>query len=343
MHWAVILAGGSGSRFWPLSSPARPKQLLPLLSTGSTAEETILRLEGLVPKERILVVTGAGLAPLLAERMGVPPENMLIEPQAASTAPALVWASHEAHRRDPGADVLSLHADWHVPDPEAFRAAAGQALAAARSQRLLVTVGIVPTRVETGYGYILPGESVGLGTFRVRRFTEKPSESVANELLAQGALWNSGLFAWSAAVLLGQVARHTPEVGPHLARLDQGDVAGFFAAVTPVSIDVGLLERSDAVVVLPGRFPWDDIGTWEALARIRRLDLAGNTQVGPGAAIQTEQCILWSDGPPIVASGVRGLIVVAANGRVLVIDRARAADLKETLERLPPEIRDLPA
>lgn len=343
MHWAVILAGGSGSRFWPLSSPARPKQLLPLLGSGSPAEETILRLEGLVPKERILVVTGAALAPLLAERLGVPPANMLIEPRAASTAPALVWASHEAHRRDPAADVLSLHADWHVPDPEAFRATAGQALAAARSQARLVTVGIIPTRVETGYGYIVPREPLGFGTFSVERFTEKPSEAVANELLAQGAMWNSGLFAWSASVLLQQVALHTPEVAPHLGFLDRGDVAGFFEAVTPVSIDVGLLERSKAVVVLPGRFPWDDIGTWEALARIRQLDPSGNTLVGPGSAVQSERCIIWSDGTPIVASGVRGLVIVAANGRVLVIDRTRVGDLKQTLDRLPPQIRDLPA
>lgn len=342
MHWAVILAGGSGSRFWPLSSPARPKQLLPLLGSGSTAEETILRLQGLIPKERILVVTGAGLAPLLSERLGIPPGNMLVEPAAASTAPALVWASHEAHRRDPGADVLSLHADWHVPDPEAFRAAALQALTAARAQGRLITVGIVPTRVETGYGYIVPGEALGSGTFRVLRFTEKPGAAVANELLAQGALWNSGLFAWSAAFLLAQVARYTPEVGAHLSLLDANDIEGFFAAVTPISIDVGLLERSDAVVVLPGRFPWDDIGTWEALARIRRLDSAGNVLVGPGAAVQSEQCIIWSDGTPVVASGVRDLVIVAANGRVLVIDRSRAGDLKQTLDRLPPQIRDLP-
>jgi mannose-1-phosphate guanylyltransferase len=342
MHWAVIVAGGSGSRFWPLSSPAHPKQLLPLLGAGSTALETVQRLEGLVPMERILVVTGAALAPLLQQHLGVPAKNMLIEPMAASTAPALVWASHEAHRRDPEADVLSLHADWHVADPEAFRAAGLQALTAARAQARLVTVGIVPSRVETGYGYIIPGDSHGSGTFRVLRFTEKPSEAVANELLAQGALWNSGLFAWSASVLLQQVVRHTPEVGPHLSLLDAGDIAGFFAAVTPISIDVGLLERSDAVVVLPGRFPWDDIGTWEALARVRRLDQSGNVVVGPGAAIQSEQCIIWSDGTPVVASGVRGLVIAVANGRVLVMDRTRAGDLKQTLDRLPADIRELP-
>ena len=162
------------------------------------------RLVGLIPPERTLVVAGGGLAPLLQARLGVPSENLLVEPQSASTAPALVWATHEAFRRDPAADVLSLHADWHVADPEAFRATAAQALDAARVQARLVTVGMVPSRVETGYGYIVPGEALGSGTHRVERFTEKPNADLASDLLAQGALWNSGLFAWSAQVLLAQ-------------------------------------------------------------------------------------------------------------------------------------------
>jgi len=343
MHWAVILAGGSGSRFWPLSSPSRPKQLLPLAGPGSTAEEAVARLDGLIPRERTLVVAGPALAPLLQERLGLPAANLLVEPRAASTAPALVWATHEAQQRDPEACVLSLHADWFVPDPEAFRDAAGQALAVARAAGGLVTVGIVPTRLETGYGYIIPGAALGGGAFRVDRFTEKPDEVVATDLLAQGALWNSGLFAWTAAALRDQVVAHTPEVAPHLPMLDAGDVTGFFSAVTSVSIDVGLLERSPDVAVLPGRFPWDDIGTWEALSRVRPADGAGNVQVGPGRTVDAERCVIWSEDIPVVASGVRDLVIVAANGRILVMDRARAADLKQTLDRLPPDLRDLPA
>ncbi|MDZ4675410.1 MAG: sugar phosphate nucleotidyltransferase [Gemmatimonadota bacterium] len=342
MHWAVILAGGSGSRFWPLSSPTRPKQLLPLLASGSTAEETMARLEGLIPPERTLVVTGSELAPLLQERLGIPAENILVELRAASTGPALVWASHEALRRDPNADVLSLHADWHVGDPEAFRNSARQALGAARAEGRLVTVGIVPTRVETGYGYIIPGAALGSGTHRVERFTEKPGFDLASELLAQGALWNSGLFAWSARVLLDQILRFTPEIAAALPHLDSGNASAYFESVTAISIDVGLLERSDAVVVLPGRFSWDDIGTWEALARIRSMDGVGNVKTGRVAAVGTERCIIWSDGTPIVASGVHDLVIVAANGRVLVLDRADASRLKETLDQLPPDIRELP-
>lgn len=343
MHWAVILAGGSGSRFWPLSTPDHPKQFLPLLAEGSTAEETLSRLEGLVPRERTLIVTGPRLARTFLERFGWPEENLLIEPRAASTAPALVWATHEAHQRDRDADVLSLHADWHVSDADAFRRTARQALEVAREAGGLVTVGIVPTRVETGYGYIVPGDPATGGAFRVSRFTEKPTAAVAGDLLARGALWNSGLFAWTAAVLLRQVATATPELGPHLPRLDAGDVEGFFAAVTPVSIDVGLLERSADVLVVPGRFAWDDIGTWQALARIRQLDRAGNLLIGPGALTGASSCIAWSDGPAIVATGVKDLVIVAANGRVLVMPRDRAAELKDILDHLPATIRDLPA
>lgn len=340
MHWAVILAGGSGSRFWPLSTPTQPKQLLPLFSSGSTAEETMTRLQGLIPAERTLVVTGSALAPLLQARLGIPTENLLVEPRPASTGPALVWASHEALRRDPTAEVLSLHADWHVGDPEAFRDTARQALEASRTQASLVTVGIVPSRVETGYGYIIPGAALGSGTHRVERFTEKPNAELASELLARGALWNSGLFAWPAEVLLDQVARYTPEIAPHLGHLDAGRPDDYFAAVTPVSIDVGLLERSDAVVVLPGRFSWDDIGTWEALARVRSMDGSGNVRSGTVATVNTERCIIWSDGTPVVASGVRDLVIVVANGRVLVIDRAQAGQLKDTLDQLPSAIRE---
>jgi len=343
MHWAVILAGGSGTRFWPLSSPSRPKQLLPLAGATSSAEEAVARLDGLIPRERILVVAGAALAPLLQDRLGLPAGNVLVEPRAASTAPALVWAAHEVLRRDPDADILALHADWHIPDPAAFRSTASAALATGRAHQALVTVGIVPTRAETGYGYLVLGQPLDHEAHRVARFTEKPDAATAAGLVASGALWNSGLFAWPARVMLGEVARHTPELAPHLDRLDAGDVAGFFAAVQPVSIDVGLLERSAAVVAIPGRFAWDDIGTWEALARVRSADAAGNIAVGPVHLVDSRRCIAWSDGTPIVASGVQDLVLVAANGRILVMDRARAADLKQTLDQLPLAIRDLPA
>lgn len=344
MHWAVILAGGAGTRFWPLSTPNRPKQLLPLAAEGSSsAEAAVRRLEGLVPPERILVVTGPALADPLQAALALPRNNILVEPRAASTAPALAWASHEALCRDPEAVLLSLHADWHVPDGGAFQRSARAALAAAEATRGLVTVGIVPTRPETGYGYIIQGEAVAEGIRRVERFSEKPDRPTAESLLAAGALWNSGLFAWRCDSLLEALRQHTPEIAPHLGRLDAGDATGFFMRVTPVSIDVGVLERSDTVFVVPGEFTWDDIGTWDALRRVRPTDASGNVAVGPSALVESEGCVIWSDGTPVVASGVKDLVIVAANGRILVLNRARAADLKHTLDLLPDAIRELPS
>jgi mannose-1-phosphate guanylyltransferase len=312
-----------------------------LAGPRSTAEAAVDRLAGLVDPSRILVVTGQALAGPLGKALPIPAENILIEPRAASTGPALLWATLEAQRRDPDAEVLSLHADWVIPDPEAFRRTAVAALESARQHDRLVTVGMVPSRPETGYGYIVPGPELDGTARRVARFVEKPDAARALDLIAAGALWNSGLFAWTASRLRAEVERHTPELAVALAALQSGDVARFFAMVTPVSIDVGVLERSNAVAVVAGDFHWDDVGTWEALARVRTLDGGGNVLVGPVHAHGAEDCIAWSDGDPIVLFGVRDLVVVRANGRILVMNRADAPRLKEALDTLPPEVRDV--
>lgn len=342
MRWAVLLAGGSGTRFWPLSTPENPKQLLPLSGSGSSAEDSVERLTGLIPRERILVVAGASLAERLRERLKLPAENVLVEPRAASTAPALIWATWEARRRDPDAEVLSLHADWAVGDAAAFRRTAELALTIARKHDRLVTVGVVPSRPETGYGYIVPGGALDGAARTVARFSEKPDAATALDLMAAGALWNSGLFAWTAERLLAEVRAHTPEVAPGIAILERGDVAGFFEAVSAISIDVGLLERSGAVAVLPGAFAWDDVGTWQALARVRPKDPSGNVVVGNASLHDSHDCIVWAERDIIVLSGVQDLVVVQANGRILVMPAERAASMKQVLDALPPEVRDIP-
>jgi mannose-1-phosphate guanylyltransferase len=341
MRWAVVLAGGSGTRFWPLSTPENPKQLLPLAGSISTAEEAVDRLGGLIPRERILAVTGPALANRLQERLKLPSANILVEPRAASTAPALIWATSEAQRRDPDAEVLSLHADWAVGDAAAFRRTADAALSTARRYERLVTVGVVPSRPETGYGYIVPGPPLGDGAQMVARFSEKPDAATALDLMAAGALWNSGLFAWTAERLLAEVETHTPEVAPHLPTLRAGDIDRFFREVTPISIDVGLLERSAAVAVVSGGFAWDDVGTWQALTRVRPKDTNGNVLVGSAFAHESEDCIVWAERDTVVLSGVQDLIVVQANGRILVMPSERATSMKQLLDALPPEIRDI--
>lgn len=341
MNWAVIVAGGSGTRFWPLSTPARPKQLLPLASPEPLVVDALRRLEGLVPLERTLLVTGPALAGPLGKVLGLPAANILVEPRAASTAPALVWATTEAARRDPEAVVLALHADWSIPDAAAFRRDAETGLHTATTHDVLITVGIVPMRAETGYGYIVPGEPLDEAARKVARFTEKPDAATAAALIKEGALWNSGLFAWSARRLRLEVETHTPELIPGLDALDRGDAAGFFAALTPISIDVGLLERSSRVAVVPGRFPWDDVGTWDALPRTLPKDEHSNVIHGEVHAQDAHGNVLWSDGDPIIVRGVQHLVVVHANGRILVMPRALAADLKALVDPLPSKIKDL--
>src|SRR2546426_2560689 len=231
--WAAIVAGGSGTRFWPLSTPERPKQLLPLAGDRPLVVEAVERLEGLVPPERILILTGA----LLAERIAalvpqVPRAQVLVEPRAASTGPALAWAAQWISRRDPGAQMLSLHADWAVGDDRAFRAAARNALGVAAEYDVLVTVGVKPNRNETAYGYIVPGKSLGSAR-AVRRFVEKPSAARAMLLRRRGALWNTGLFAWGVARFLGEAGAYARELRDAWPALSAGAGAGGFAHARP--------------------------------------------------------------------------------------------------------------
>jgi len=343
MKWAVLLAGGSGTRFWPLSTPQHPKQLLPLSGSGTSAKEAVERLTGLIARDRTLVVAGATLAPKLQAALQLPPGNILVEPRAASTAPALIWATWEARQRDPEAEVLSLHADWAVGDAAAFRRTADNALETARRHDRLVTVGVVPSRPETGYGYIVPGPPLDEQARTVARFSEKPDAATALDLMAAGALWNSGLFAWTADRLLAEVKAHTPEVAHALPALEAGDVGRFFRDVTPISIDIGLLERSAAVAVVSGAFAWDDVGTWQAMARVRPKDPDGNVVVGEAFLQDAHDCVVWTGGDPVVLFGVKDLVVVHANGRILVMPTERAAAMKQLLDAMPPTLRDTEA
>ncbi|MDH4350419.1 MAG: sugar phosphate nucleotidyltransferase [Gemmatimonadota bacterium] len=342
-RWAAILAGGSGTRFWPLSTPRQPKQFLPLAGDRPLLVDAVDRLAGVIDAERILVVTGRSLADETRRLLPqLAPDHVLGEPRAASTAPALAWATAIARARDPQATVLSLHADWWVGDTGAFQDTARRALACAASHDALVTVGIVPTRPDVGYGYIEPGTELEPGVRRVARFTEKPDADRARALVAAGALWNSGMFAWTAQRFFAETVAHAPEIAPHLDRLVANDIAGFFAAVTPVAVDVSHFERSDHVIVLPGAFPWDDVGTWAALSRVRTTDTNDNVIVGPAVLHEASGSVVWTDGDPVVIDGVRDLVVVRANGRILVTTRDRASQLKHLLERVPPAVREIP-
>lgn len=335
--WAAILAGGSGTRFWPLSTPERPKQLLPLAGDRPLLAQAVRRLSGLVPPERVLILTGPYLVEQVAAAVPeVPRAQILAEPRAASTAPALAWAAHEINRRDPGADMISLHADWAVRDDDEFRRSAGRALEVARAHDLLVTVGVKPTRDETGYGYIVPGARLGRPPAKkVRRFVEKPSPARARALRRSGALWNTGLFAWTTERFLAEARAHAGELRAGWTALADGDVGKFFAGVTPVAVDVAVLERTTRLAVLAGAFQWDDIGSWDALLRIRRTDARGNVVVGNVTlGDDVHRSVIWTDDEHLAVTGVTDLVVVRANGHTLVIPTGQAERLKALVQRL---------
>jgi len=340
MRWVVVLAGGVGSRFWPASTSQRPKQLLALAGERPLVADAVLRLLPLVAAERVLLVTSHALERTLRDALpDVPPANVLAEPFAASTAPALAWATARAAAADPAASVLSVHADWTVGNPAAFRAAAAAALDLAEREGALVTVGARPTRPEIGYGYVVPGGPIGAGPARrIARFVEKPDRAEAERLIAGGALWNTGMFAWTAARFRAECERHAREITGGLPALDRGDVAGFYRAATPVSVDVGLYERTDRGAVLPGDFGWDDVGSWAALSRVRAADAAGNVAVGSAWAVDARNCIVWSEDGTTVVDGVSDLVVVRSGDVTLVTTRERAPQLKELLARLPPHV-----
>lgn len=332
--WAAILAGGTGTRFWPLSTSERPKQLLPLVGDRPLLVQAVDRLQGLVPPERILILTG----PFLVDRIGaavpqVPREQIFAEPRAASTTPALAWAAHWISRRDPGGQMLSLHADWAVSGDRAFRAAATHALAVAREADVLVTVGVKPTRNETGYGYIVPGKPLG-SAHAVRRFVEKPSPARAALLRRRGALWNTGLFAWGVARFLGESGAYARELRAGWPALAAGDVNGFFAAVRPVPVDIAVLERTKRLAVVTGTFRWDDIGSWDALLRIRPTDARGNVVVGNVTlGDDVRRCVIWSESEDVAVLDIADMVVVRANGHTLVMPTGRAERLKELVQR----------
>jgi mannose-1-phosphate guanylyltransferase len=340
MRWAVVLAGGVGSRFWPLSSTERPKQLLPLAGEGTLLSDTIERLVPVVRADRLLIVTSRSLAMAIcaeAAMHAVPEDNVLIEPVARSTGPALAWATAHCAARDAEATVLSVHADWAVGDADAFREAAEAALALAEAEDVLVTVGSRPTRAETGYGHIVPGGQLGGGR-RISRFVEKPDEAAAQSLMFQGALWNTGMFAWTARRFRSEIQQHTPELSGALGALERGEVDEFFASVRPVSIDVGVFERTTRGAVVSGDFGWDDVGSWAALRRVRDTDAAGNVRVGATHVRETTGSVIWSEAGTIVVDGMRDVVVVQARGITLVTTYSRAASLKSLLDSLPGEL-----
>ncbi|MGH7718935.1 MAG: mannose-1-phosphate guanylyltransferase, partial [Gemmatimonadaceae bacterium] len=242
--------------------------------------------------------------------------------------------------------MLCVHADWSIGDPEGFRQTLRRAADVAAAHSSLVTVGIVPSRPDPGFGYIQPGEPVpgdhAGEARRAARFTEKPDRATAASMVRDGFLWNSGIFAWRAGDFLDEIRAHTPEISRALPAARSGDARRFFADVTPISVDHGVLERSAKVLVIAGDFGWDDVGTWAALRRIRPRDDRGNVTAGSGTAVlhDAANSVVYAEGSAVVLYGVSDLVVVARGDLTLVTTTERAADLKSLVDALPASVRD---
>ena len=341
-RWAVVLAGGVGSRFWPLSTEKRPKQLLPLVGTEPLLVDQLKRLRPIVPPARTLVLTNASLVNAIARAAPkIPRRNIIAEPRPAGTAAALTWAAKQIEARDgPNATMISVHADWAIGDADGFREALSLAAAAAEEHGALVTVGIVPTRPDPGFGYIEPGEPASGGVRRVTRFVEKPTREKAAEMRERGFLWNSGIFAWRVGDFLAEVRELSPEIAPALEK-HASSAQKFFAAVkTPIAIDHAVLERSRRVLVASGDFGWDDVGTWGALQRVRARDAMGNAVSGTVHAMDATNNVVHAEDQRVVLYGVRDLVVVAQDGLTLVTTVDKSSDLKKLVESLPKTMRD---
>ena len=339
--WVVVLAGGIGSRFWPVSTLERPKQLLPLVDDAPLINDTIDRARSLVPDERIRVLAGEHLVePFRSSLPNFPADSYLCEPLARGTAPALAWAAWHIAQIDPDAVMVSLHADHIIRPHEAFLETVTAAVDVVLRHDLLVCIGTVPDRIEVGYGHVEPGERLdadgGLKAYRVRAFHEKPDRETAHRYVEAGHLWNTGIFAWKARTLLEEIEQHAPEIHRHIPLLEENAEA-FFKVVPTSVIDRAVVEQSERFAVLGATFIWDDVGNWEALARLHLSDAQGNVIVGAGQAVESSDNVVFTDQGSVVLFGIENLVVIRTEDRTVVLPRERAADLKELLEQLDSE------
>jgi len=346
--YALILAGGSGERFWPLSRRNRPKQLLRLVSARTLLEETVARLEGLVPPERTLILTNVEQEKAVRDLLKrFPKENVIAEPTKRDTAAAVALGAGWVAARDHSATMLAFPADR-----AAFQDTMKTAAAAAEETGALVTIGIKPTWPCPGFGYIEQGEPVRLraggkiAVHRVIRFREKPNVELAESFLRKGNFrWNAGMFVWSVPTVLSEFNRHAPQLADFISQVRSPNdldkiLRDGFAKLPRISFDYAIMEKADRVMVVEASFDWDDVGSWQAVARYFKKDDHGNAANRPVTALDASDNIIFNEGETAIALlGVRNLIVVRTEDAMLICHRHDAEKIKKLVGKLPSELQ----
>jgi len=343
--YAAILAGGIGSRFWPLSRETTPKQLLKVVGDESLLKSTIKRLNPLIPADRVIIVTNARQAEIIRLHLSYEDAKALspgyvIEPTGKNTAAAIALAAFDLYRKDPDAVMAVLPADHVIEDGRPFRTALKAALQAARDGHL-VTFGIVPDRPETGYGYIKASARAfrKIDTFGVRtveKFVEKPDIKRARQYLKLGGYyWNSGIFIWKASRILEEIKNYLPETFDSLEKcIEPESLAAAYKGLRDISIDHGILEKARDVVVIPANFPWSDMGSWSSFGEILKPDNDGNIVRGRVVDIGSKNSVIFGSDRAVATIGLKDMIIVDTPDATLVCPKERAQEVKEVVNIL---------
>ena len=360
MH-AVIIAGGSGTRFWPKSRENLPKQLLNISGQETLIQNTVGRISSIISAENIWIITNEQHAfetCYQLKKMGVPPSQLLTEPIARNTAAAIGYSAKILSQRNPDAIMAVFPADHVITTIEPFLRLLKQAETIANENHL-VTLGIKPTSPETGYGYIKQGKAIEENSFKVDRFIEKPDKLTAEKYLKEGSYyWNSGIFVWKVSTLLNEISLYLPKLHEQLEELtsNTAPIKGkypyqklsesgkkIFHSLESVSIDHGVMEKSTNVAVLPAEIGWNDVGTWTSLAKISKNDSHGNIINGNVVSVENSDSIIQAENRLVAALGLKNIIVVDTPDALLVCAKERAQDIKKIVEKIKlekrPEVR----
>ncbi|MBI1806128.1 MAG: mannose-1-phosphate guanylyltransferase [Ignavibacteria bacterium] len=349
--YAVIMAGGVGTRFWPRSREKTPKQLLEIVNKGTMIQNTVKRISDLIEPKNVLVVTNKVQKLAVTKQLPhVPAENIIIEPIGRNTAPCIGLAGLFIRRSDPKAVMVVLPADHIVHDEKEFRRILNLAIQVADESGKMITVGIQPTRPETAYGYIqVIDEDKGSnpyfsrGVYKVKTFAEKPNLSTAEQFIKSGDfLWNSGMFIWRVDTIMQEIQRLLPEMHKELMKVEDSIddekydhvVETAYRTIRSISVDYGVMEKAKEVYVLKGNFGWSDVGSWDEVYRISGKDEYGNSLTGKGFLQDTTNTLVYSGDKFVATIGVEDLIVIATENAVLVCKQGRSQEVKEVVDYL---------